>query len=402
MKKIEGINELKQMMGTYYLQAKNAKHNDEKVCWITSGAPVELLIAFDVIPVYPENYAAMCGATKMGGQLAQVAEDKGFSPDICSYFRIDIGQTEIQGGPIMGLPEPDFLFSANNICGTVIKWYEEQSRHWNKPCYFMDIPFLYGEVEPSTINYVVTQMKEMIPFLEEQTGKKFDEEKFFNVLQEAERASMYWRELLDQCASRPAPMSSFDSFFLMGPIVTLRGTTECAEFYKRLLDEMKQRVADGESVIENEQYRLLWDNIPMWFATKAVSRAFAEYNAVFVAATYTASWAISRPFTEGDPWEAMAENYIVPYINRGFEKRLDILAELMERFRADWIVFHSARSCKAYSIGQYDLKEALTARTGKPGLVIEGDIADERMYSEAQVNTRIEAFMEALHAGRGA
>ena len=31
--------------------------------------------------------------------------------------------------------------------------------------------------------------------------------------------------------------------------------------------------------------------------------------------------------------------------------------------------------------------------------VIEGDIADERMYSEAQVQTRIEAFVETLNAG---
>ena len=400
MKKIQGISDLKQMMGAYYLRSKNAVHNDEKVCWITSGGPVELLIAFDVIPIYPENYAAMCGATKMGGQLAQVAEDKGFSPDLCSYFRIDVGQTETQGGPIMGLPKPDFFLSANNICGTVIKWYEEQCRHWKKPGYFLDVPFVYGEPEPETIQYVVRQLKELVPFLEEHTGKKFDEDHFFEVLQRAQAATLLWGELLDLCARRPAPMSSFDSFFLMGPIVTLRGTQECVDFYATLVDEMKGRVDEGVGVIDEERYRLLWDNIPMWFATKPISQAFANHNAVFVSATYTASWVLSRMFTEGDPWEAMAENYMVPYINRGFEKRLEILAGLMDKFHADGIVFHSARSCKAYSVGQYDLKEALAARTGKPGLVIEGDIADERMFSEAQVVNRIDAFMEALHAGQ--
>ena len=398
MKKIQGISDLKQMMGAYYIRAKNAAHNNEKVCWITSGGPVELLIAFDVIPIYPENYAAMCGATKMGGQLAQAAEDKGFSPDLCSYFRIDVGQTLTQGGPIFGLPAPDFFISANNICGTVIKWYEEQSRHWDKPCCFLDIPFIHGEPDPAVIQYVVTQMQEMVPFLEEMTGRKFDEEKFFEVLRRAERATELWGELLDLCARRPTPMSSFDSFFLMGPIVTLRGTQECVDFYEKLVVEMKQRVADGVGVVENEQVRLLWDNIPMWFATKPISQAFAQHDAVFVAATYTASWVLSKKFTEGDPWQALAENYMVPYINRGFEKRLEILSGLMDKFHADGIVFHSARSCKAYSLGQYDLKEALTARTGKPGVVIEGDIADERMFSQAQVNTRIDAFMETLNA----
>lgn len=398
MKKIESIKALKKLMGIYYLEAKNAKFNNQKVCWITSGGPVELLIAFDVIPIYPENYAAMCGATKMGGQLAQIAEDQGFSPDLCSYFRIDVGQTISQGGPLMGLPEPDFFLSANNICGTVIKWYEEQSRYWNKPCYFMDIPFSYGEIDKETVQYVVKQLKEMIPFLEEMTGKQFDEEKFFNVLLESQRAAKTWGKILDYCTKTPTPISSFDSFFLMGPIVTLRGSEKCTQYYEELLEEMKQRHEQGVSVIENEQVRLLFDNIPMWFATKPISQAFAEYNAVFVAATYTASWVLTREFTEGDPWEAMAENYIAPYINRGFEKRLETLAGLMEKFKADGIVFHSARSCKAYSVGQYDLKEALAKKYGKPGLVIEGDIADERMFSEAQVTTRIEAFMETLCA----
>jgi len=400
MKRLDGLKELKNMMTMYYLEAKNAAHNKKKIGWITSGGPVELLIAFDVIPIYPENYAAMCGATKMGGALAQIAEDKGFSPDLCSYFRIDIGQTESQGGPLMGLPAPDFFFSANNICGTVTKWYEEQSRIWKKPCYFFDMPFQYDQVDKKAVKYLMTQLKEAVLFLEELTGQKFDEDKFFNVLLESQRASLAWKEVLSCCSHKPAPMSSFDTFFLMGPIVTLRGTKECADFYEKLLKEMKQRVADGVSVIESEKHRLLFDNIPMWFATKQISRAFAEQNAVFVAATYTANWVIAKEFDQGDPWEAMAESYLAPYINRGFEKRLEILEELMETYKADGIVYHSARSCKAYSMGQYDLKDALTKATGKPGLIIEGDIADERMFSEAQVKTRIEAFMESLANGK--
>jgi len=240
----------------------------------------------------------------------------------------------------------------------------------------------------------------MIPFLEQQTGKKFDEDKFYEVLQQSERAVGYWAEILDLCAARPAPMSSFDTFFLMGPIVTLRGTKKCADFYESLLEEIKQRVADGIGVIEQEKYRLLWDNIPIWFATKSVANSFFDYGAVFVSATYTASWAVQEKFTGGDYWRALAKSYIAPYINRGFEQRLKTLEELMEKFSADGIVFHSARSCKAYSLGMYDLKEALSKRTGKPGLLIEGDIADERMWSEGQYSTRIEAFMESLNAAK--
>ena len=57
---------MKQIMTEYYIEAKQAKQNGKLVAWITSGGPVEPLIAFDVIPVYPENHGAMIGATKMG------------------------------------------------------------------------------------------------------------------------------------------------------------------------------------------------------------------------------------------------------------------------------------------------------------------------------------------------
>jgi len=62
----------------------------------------------------------------------------------------------------------------------------------------------------------------------------------------------------------------------------------------------------------------------------------------------------------------------------------------------DGLVIHSARSCKPYSVGQYDLKRLLMERLGVPSVVVEADIADSRAYSEEQTMTRLEAFFETL------
>ncbi|MCL5276691.1 MAG: 2-hydroxyacyl-CoA dehydratase family protein, partial [Deltaproteobacteria bacterium] len=69
---------------------------------------------------------------------------------------------------------------------------------------------------------------------------------------------------------------------------------------------------------------------------------------------------------------------------------------LIEEFSLDGIVFHSDRSCKPYSIGQYIVKEEVTKRTGKPGLIIEADMNDPRAFSDAQFETRAEAFLEGF------
>ena len=102
------INYEKQMrdiMTTYYIDAKTASQNNKKVAWITSGGPVEPLIAMDIIPVYPENHGAMIGASKMGVDLCKKAEEMGYSSDLCSYARGDIRQRlpEIGRAPRHGI-----------------------------------------------------------------------------------------------------------------------------------------------------------------------------------------------------------------------------------------------------------------------------------------------------------
>ena len=59
-------------------------------------------------------------------------------------------------------------------------------------------------------------------------------------------------------------------------------------------------------------------------------------------------------------------------------------------------VVHTVRSCKPYSVGQYDLKRLLMERLGIPSVIIEADITDSRVCSEEQTRTRLEAFFEAI------
>jgi benzoyl-CoA reductase/2-hydroxyglutaryl-CoA dehydratase subunit BcrC/BadD/HgdB len=57
---------------------------------------------------------------------------------------------------------------------------------------------------------------------------------------------------------------------------------------------------------------------------------------------------------------------------------------------------HSNRSCKPYSLGQYDIERIVRQKKGIPTLMIEADMVDERSFSESQIATRIDAFMEMI------
>ena len=400
-RRIQSYLKMRELMAIYYMTAKNARHNNQMVAWITSGAPVEFLHAMDVIPIYPENHAAMCGAQKMGVELQQAAEEKGYSMDLCSYARTDFGQIYTGKSPIMGLPEPDFLFACNNICSTVIKWYEVVSRIYNVPLFVMDMPYLHTGPEEHIVEYVVTQMKEFITFLEERTGRRFDTERFLRVLAKTVEATTLWGEILDSCAHVPTPMTSFDAFIHMAPIVTLRGTQECIDYYVLLRDELMQRIEKGIWAIPEERHRLLWDNLPIWFNLKDLSEWLAEWKTCLVAATYTSSWSAIIYTPEefekiDDILCEMARAYLVPYINNNFSSRVQTLKDMLIKYRSDGFLMHSDRSCKPYSLGQYLIRDMVTRETGIPGLVVEADHNDSRQYAEGPTLNRLQAFLESL------
>jgi len=178
---IKCVKKMKEIMTQYYIEAKTAGQTGKKVAWITSGGPVEPLIAMDVIPVYPENHGAMIGAAKMGADLCEKAEAMGYSRDLCSYARADIGCTPANEGPIGGLPKPDMLVCCNNICGTVLKWYEIQARHYDVPLFILDTPFCHTEFSDAAKNYVRSQITEYIEFLERACDRKADYDRLTEV-----------------------------------------------------------------------------------------------------------------------------------------------------------------------------------------------------------------------------
>jgi benzoyl-CoA reductase/2-hydroxyglutaryl-CoA dehydratase subunit BcrC/BadD/HgdB len=390
---------MKEMMSMYYLEAKNAADNKQKVAWITSGGPVELLVAMDVIPVYPENHGAMCGVTRMGVELCEVSEHMGYSRDLCSYARTDIGSAVTGKSPIMGLPRPDFLLCCNNICGTVTKWYEALARLFDVPLVYIDTPFIHEELTENSVRYVKSQINRATEQMESILGKKFDMERFTEVAVLSGKASRLWAETLAMCKNVPSPMSAFDGFILMAPIVTLRGKQEVIDYYEVLKLELEERVVNGVAATPGEKYRLLWDNLPIWFKMRDLSEKFLDLNACVVASTYLNAWA-RYELDACNPVDALSRAYASAFVNESIQHRARLMREIVEQYSVDGIIFHSNRSCRPYSLGQYDIKEMLTEWTGVPGILIEADMNDERAYSEGPVFTRIEAFVETLKPKR--
>lgn len=384
----------KELIALHYLKGRYANLHG-KVAWVTSGAPVEFLKALGFYVLYPENHGAVCGTLRVAASLVSEAEKAGYSCDLCSYARTDIGSMLSGKTPVGRLPKPDILVACTNICQTVLYWYNVLAHHFRVPLILIDTPFAYADPTPHALRYVQRQMEESIPVAEKAAGRSLDMHKLKAVVRRSRTACDLWLQVIERNKHHPAPISVFDQFILMAPIVEMRGDAATIDFYAAMLEEMDGRIARGIGVVAEEKKRLLWDNLPIWYRMRYLAELLGKEGAVVVVSTYTNAWGELAPLIDPErPFESMARTYISPILNRGTGHKLSTIERMIEDYRLDGVILHSNRSCKPYSLGQIDQRDRLSRKV--PALLLEADHNDSRMFSEEQVAARLAAFLEML------
>ena len=386
----------KELIAKHYLEGRYVE-GIRPVAWVTSGAPVEILKALGFYVLYPENHAALCGARRISLELCLEAEKAGYSPDICSYARCDFGALISGRTPVGKLPKPDLLVCCTNICQTVLYWYRVLEEHFKVPLIIIDTPFLYREAQDHHVDYVKNQLENLIETAEKVSGKKLKFQKLKETLRLSKMATELWLQVIKRAKHIPSPISVFDQFIHMAPIVEMRGDAETVDFYAHMLKELDARIASGTAAVVNEKKRLLWDNLPIWYRLRALSELLAERGVSIVASTYTNAWGELAPMMDPErPIESMAKTYLYPILNRGVGHKLRTMKTMIEEFKLNGAILHSDRSCKPYSVGQIDERNRLISEVGVPALLLEADHNDPRSYSEEQIRNRLIAFMEML------
>jgi bcr-type benzoyl-CoA reductase subunit B len=389
----------KKITKEYMDEAFHAHELGKLVGYTTAISPVELFVAHDIVPIYPENHAVANLTAKMGVELSTATENLGYTSHLCAYARSDIGFRTIGKSVTGGIPEPDVLMACNAQCFTLTKWFQVLARRGNGvPMFVFDTPewIINTKAREEIVKYCVLQMKEMIKWMEDITKRKFDYDRLREVLKYSAQASILYKKFLDMAQYKPSPISIFDALIGMAITVYRRGTPECVEFYQALCDElMEEKVAKGIGVLQNEKYRLYWENLPVWFKFRDHANLLGSYGGVILTSLYVHAWSLEFDLDK-DPLLTMAENYVNRFSNSTIEDRADMAMELFKKYDMNGMIMFMNRSCKAVSFAVPSLKEILTKRTGIPALVFESDMGDPRFYSETQIRTRIEAYFETL------
>jgi len=396
---------LSQIMTNYYMDLHTKASEGAFVIWIAIIVPAEIFSGFDnVVYGVPESHAALCAGKGSGIILCEEAEQMGYSIDLCSYSRIDIGSAFNNGknSPTFGLPKPDLLISNNNNCSLLVKWFDIYHRKWNIPHFIMDIPFCYEKQKKKDFEYIINQFHELIDFIKKISGQSFNIEKVKQAVHNTNEAFKHWKRFMDFAKHKPSGITAFDSFVQMAPILTMRGTNEMISHFNLLADETKELIESGSFPVENEKYRLLWDNIAPWHQLRKMSKRLAKLSANIISSSYTycigcLEGEYNKYFYSGqNPLEYLARIQNFSICPHGLSLRTNAMLKAIKDMDIDGVIFASNRSCKVYSIMQMDQQRLISQKCNIPAVMIDVDHADVRKYDEESTFNRIETLLEII------
>lgn len=386
--------------------------------WSLGAIPAGL--GDDVYPITGEPYGASIAFNKeFSIRCMEAAESKGYARDLCSYMRSYWGSIILNeyafGGPF---PKPDFMWQ-DHICCSHAKWYQVASElEGGVPVFCIDAAAgPYDEVTENRINYLVNQMHDGIAWLEKTTGRKYSDEKLIEAVHNECDATSTWAEICALNKAVPAPLEekSMYALYVLGTL--MKHSKIVADFYRELLDEVKDRVKRGIAAVPNERCRVMSDTQPPWGFLK-IFRYMEKFGCVSIGSLYTFGligvWEVKPDGTWGPRTTPRQKGLKIENRDQALRILADwnlskpewqhfyspkLKSEMMIRIAKEWkldgILLHYNRGCEGLSLGIAENRLALQ-KAGYPVMTFEGNMGDEREFDESRTTARIDSFMETL------
>lgn len=379
------------------------------------GSCAEILRAFGFAQALPEVTALQAAVRKVAPRFIALAEDYGYSPDICNYVKSDVGLL-LSGmeHPAIGRLSPPDLVITSNLCTVYTKWAEIYEKMTNAVSFVLDIPQRRRADRATGVGcpgwdadlaWVEAQLWDLITRCEAITGTRFDPERLAQVEADVNEMIGLWKDILALNRHRPAPYDLLvDGTVFMGVMNALRGSPEGVTYFRQVRDELTRRVEAGEGCGTEERFRLAFSGVPQWARLREMIHLFKDLGGVFVVGDYPTFACAGLdltdiPYDPARPVESLAEVTLLAS-QRGCSTLIYpqlLLADMMRGYEVDGLVFHAIKSCRTVSTSMADVREHLGRDVaGVPSVYLESDHMDDRYWSPAQLKNRVDAFFEVL------
>ena len=415
----------KEMRERFYQDFKEAKEKGG-IRWMGSAwAPdaVTAGLGKDVYCITGEPYGATCAWNRpLSAKYLEAAENFGFARDLCAYMRNYWGSILTNNYALGGeFPKADFAWS-QHICCSHAKWYQNVSEleGGDVPFFCVDVgvgayPPFEPEIYEHRVKYVADQMLDGIEWMQEVTGRDYDDELFFEAVWNDIRSTNKWAKICMLNRAIPAPLDekSIYSLYVFGTLQ--QSKKEFADFYDELYDEVKDRVDRGIAAVANEKARVMSDTQPPW-GFLDIYRYMESWGAVSIGSLYTfgleGMWLYDeekgdlrprplppeKPKTREDACMMLADWHLSKPEYQHFyhpEYKTKMMDAVARHWKCDGIILHYNRGCEGLSIGIAENRLGLLER-GHKVMAYEGNMGDEREFDKQATLNRIDIFLESL------
>ena len=207
----------------------------------------------------------------------------------------------------------------------------------------------------------------------------------------------------------PSPMVATDFWSIMIPHLYLPEDPEAYAFYQRVYDEVKEKVDKGIGAIPNEKYRMMFSELPPWHSLGFFDEMAERYDIAMVFESW--NYHPITPFPEGeldgitDPIELIAQlsyrkwteyNDVAHKYNVEPGFFMAAYLQYAEDYKADGLFAHPLMSCRPATYTLLHTRNVLEEKLKVPGVVVDGDIVDLRVFNEGEAFSKVEAFIETM------
>jgi len=386
-----GYLNAEQFFNSYNLE-KDGSSKYHSIAWRSLFVPTEIMYAMDVLPFTTEMVASQLAISGIARERIETAEANNFSTDLCSFMKA------VAGGVIENIfPTPDILLTSTHLCDPSAKYAELASKKLNRPEFVLDIPYGLYDMHIQGINperieegvqYVKEQFMEMIDFITEHTGKKYDENRMRQVILWTNEA----RDWLDMgndtvLHERTSATKGIKELDYAANIMQTWGTEGIVDVYKSRHEEYLNK---KRSKSEDTHPRIAWFHLRPYFKNKLMNYlderidiSGSQVNFVF--------WDHLDP---KDPIGSIARRTA---LHPGFSSVIARTGIAISQIPEDThgIIAYYPKSCRHFHGGAI-MENEMFKKAGIPILTIDGDCIDDRGEDFPIVQTRVDRFLKVI------